>query len=123
MAKSIADIVCFATDPAEVSTERPAPEKVVSGDPIQTVRNYYTDPSGRFSAGIWEGEPGRVRVVYTEEEFCLLLEGEVILTDGLGEQRRFTAGDAFVIPAGFVGTWETVVRARKYYVILEAAQQ
>jgi uncharacterized cupin superfamily protein len=33
--------------------------------------------------------------------------------------RRYGAGDAFVSPAGFTGTWEVREHARKHYAIYE----
>ncbi|MGK9165251.1 DUF861 domain-containing protein [Inquilinus limosus] len=100
-------------------TYRPDQAKVLSGDPLQTVRNFYSDPSGQFSAGIWEGAVGIWRVSYTEEEFCHLLSGTVELTDAAGAARRFEAEASFVVPAGFEGTWHNLTPARKLYVIYE----
>lgn len=119
MSKTAADIVDFAIARSENTTYRPDPAKVLAGAPVQTVRNFYDDPTGQFSAGIWEGAVGRWRVSYTEEEFCHLLSGIVVLTDNAGASRRFEAGASFVIPAGFAGTWANVTPARKLYVIYE----
>ena len=119
MSKTAADIVDFATARSEDATWRPDPAKVLGGDPLQTARNFYSDPTGQFSAGIWEGAVGAWRVNYTEEEFCHLLSGIVVLTDNAGSSRRFEAGASFVIPAGFTGTWANVSAARKLYVIYE----
>ncbi|MBA5777904.1 DUF861 domain-containing protein [Stappia sp. F7233] len=121
MATGKAGIYRIGESESEAESYRPAAEKVVSGDPLQTIWNCYTDKTGHFSAGIWQGEPGKVHVNYTEEEVCVLLEGEVRLTDGEGNGETFRKGDAFAIPAGFRGTWETVERAKKIYVILEKA--
>ncbi|WP_343716542.1 cupin domain-containing protein [Inquilinus sp.] len=119
MSKTAADIVDFAAARSEDSTYRPDAAKILAGDPVQTVRNFYDDPSGQFSSGIWEGAVGAWRVSYTEEEFCHLLSGTVELTDDAGDVRRFEAGASFVIPAGFVGSWRNVTPARKLYVIYE----
>lgn len=105
--------------PAEESA--PAADAVMSGTPRTTVRNHYTDPSSQFFAGEWSSSVGKWRVKYTECEFCHLLEGEVVLAADDGREWRFRAGDAWVIPAGFGGTWETVRPARKRYAIFEAA--
>lgn len=104
---------------AKAESYRPDPAKIVEGDPLQTVWNCFTDASGQFNAGIWEGEPGTSLVNYTEEEVCVLFEGEVRLTDEAGKTVTFTAGDCFAIPSGFKGRWTTVKRARKLYVIFE----
>jgi len=119
MSKTAADIVDFAAARSEDATWRPDPAKVLGGDPLQTARNFYSDPTGQFSAGIWEGAVGAWSVNYTEEEFCHLLSGIVVLTDNAGSSRRFEAGASFVIPAGFTGTWANVTAARKLYVIYE----
>ena len=57
---------------------------------------------------------------YTEHEVCVLLAGRVRLIHEAGSSVEFAVGDAFVIPAGFVGEWETLEAARKLYVIYQA---
>jgi uncharacterized cupin superfamily protein len=97
------------------------PARVLAGTPRATVDNRYSDPSQQFHAGVWASTPGKWRIRYTEHEFCHLLEGHVRLTAEDGTAVEFHAGDAFVVPAGFAGTWETLASARKYYAIFEAA--
>jgi uncharacterized protein len=46
---------------------------------------------------------------------CVLLAGKVRITDEDGESQTYEAGDAFVIPRGFRGIWETVEPVRKFY--------
>ncbi len=45
-----------------------------------------------------------------------------MITSAEGKRWQFNAGDAWVIPAGFSGTWETVEPARKRYAVFEAAK-
>jgi uncharacterized protein len=59
-----------------------------------------------------------VVINYTEWEFCHLIEGRATITSESGEEWHLAPGDAFVIPSGFRGTWETVETVRKHYVIL-----
>lgn len=96
------------------------PEKLISGNPRQTVWMHYKDPSGRFFVGVWRSEPGRWRIAYTEEEFCQMLEGKSIVTRDDGHSVTVSAGESFVIPRGFVGTWEVVEPTTKRFVIYEA---
>ena len=96
-----------------------AAEKMVSGSPAQSVWNAYTDPSGAFSAGIWQGDVAKWRVAYTEDEFCFLINGRIELTNQDGIAQQYSAGDGFVIPAGFEGTWENLEPTAKYYAIME----
>lgn len=97
-----------------------APEKCIEGNPIQKIWVEYTDPSECFYVGIWQSEPGKWHVHYTEEEYCHLLEGESDITDAAtGAVTKVKAGDRFVIPAGFKGTWEVIETTRKQFVIYE----
>lgn len=110
-------IIRFGANPPPAEPGKPA--SVISGDPITRTQNYYTDPGEQFFSGIWESTPGKWRVDYVEEEFCALVRGKVVLTDESGHAETFEEGDAFIIPAGFRGTWETVEEVRKLYVIYE----
>jgi hypothetical protein len=94
-------------------------EKLLQGNPRQTAWMHYTDASGRFMAGIWHSERGRWKILYTEEEYCRVLEGVSVITDQAGTAVTVRAGDEFVIPAGFSGTWEVIEPTRKRFVIYE----
>jgi uncharacterized protein len=87
--------------------------------PEQFVRNAYTDPTGRFFAGVWRSSVGAWRVTYTENELCLLTAGRIRVTDDHGRQSTYGPGDCFVMPAGFAGLWEVLEPAQKYYAIYE----
>jgi uncharacterized cupin superfamily protein len=96
-----------------------APERRISGDPQTTVDNRYSSADARFHAGIWTSTIGSWRVSYTEDEYCLLIRGEIRLIGDDGSTQTYAAGDAFVIPAGFSGVWETLEDCAKHYVIYE----
>lgn len=98
-----------------------SPEKRLVGNPKQTVWMHYTDPTEQFFVGVWRSEPGKWRIAYTEEEFCLMLEGRSIVTDEAGHAVTVATGESFVIPRGFVGTWEVVETTTKRFVIYEAS--
>jgi uncharacterized protein len=100
-----------------------APEKLLQGNPRQTVWMHYTNASGTFMAGLWHSERGRWRILYTEEEYCQVLEGVSVITDQAGVAVTVRAGEEFVIPAGFSGTWEVVEPTRKRFVIYEPGSQ
>ena len=95
-------------------------EKLLSGNPKQTVHMNYTDPSGKFLTGIWRSEVGKWKVAYTEEEYCHLLAGVSVIADAAGNAVTVSAGDSFVVPRGFVGTWEVIEPTTKRFVIYEA---
>ena len=73
--------------------------------------------------GFWQSETGKWRISYTEEETCHLLAGVSIVTDEAGVSTTLRAGDSFVIPKGFTGTWEVVETSRKLYAIYEEPDQ
>ncbi len=97
-----------------------APDRRVSGSPEATVWNAFSDASGRFHVGHWSGAPGIRRVAYDETEFCVILSGSVRL-EGPDGAAEYGPGDAFVVAAGFVGTWECVGPVVKLYAVLEPA--
>ncbi len=112
-----------ATDAAAGEEYLLPPEKLLQGNPRQTVWVHYTDASGRFTAGIWHSERGRWKILYTEEEYCQILTGVSVITDQAGLAVTVRAGEEFVIPAGFAGTWEVVEPTRKRFVIYERPLQ
>ncbi len=105
--------------PLEPDVSAPAADRVLAGSPEHRVWNYFTDGSESFFAGRWSGTRGKWRVRYTENELCVLTAGRVVITGDLGERQAFGPGDAFVIPAGFSGTWEVLEDCAKIYAIFE----
>jgi len=103
---------------AEVS--EPPAERLIAGTPQLQVSNYFSDPSQQFFAGRWAATRGKWRVRYTENELCVMTAGKVVIESASGERSSFGAGDAFLIPAGFSGTWEVVEDCAKVYAIFEA---
>lgn len=96
-------------------TTRPAPERVISGDPVHSTWNI-EDHDG-LSCGLWQSTPGKWRVAYSEWEYVHIHSGHSILTDAAGNQTHLRAGDSFIIRPGFSGTWEVVETTLKDYVI------
>jgi len=106
--------------PVEADVSQPPAERLIAGTPELEVRNFFTDPSQQFFAGRWSATRGKWRVRYTENELCVMTAGRVVIESASGERRTFGPGDAFVIPVGFVGTWEVVEDCSKIYAIFEA---
>ncbi|MGA2539489.1 MAG: cupin domain-containing protein [Terracidiphilus sp.] len=101
-----------------VEESAPAADRLLAGNPCQRAWNFFSDRSGRFHVGRWSSTPGRWRVRYTEHELCVMTAGRVVLRGSAGEQLEFVSGDAFVVPAGFEGTWEVLEECVKIYAIL-----
>ncbi|MGH8284782.1 MAG: cupin domain-containing protein [Steroidobacteraceae bacterium] len=97
----------------------PAADRLLAGNPKQSISNHFTDPSQQFFAGRWTSTRGKWRVKYTENEFCHITAGQVRIASNTGQVETFGPGDTFVIPAGFEGTWEVLEDCSKLYAIFE----
>lgn len=64
---------------------------------------------------IWEKEVSEFPYEYDERETCLILEGEVTITNETGERFRFGPGDWVVFPQGITCTWQITKAVRKHY--------
>jgi uncharacterized cupin superfamily protein len=103
-------------------SSNPPPGNILAGIPRARASNQYADPSRQFFCGIWTSTSGKWRVRYSEHEFCVILEGRLRIESAGGERHELRAGDAFVVPAGFEGTWEVSEPCKKWYAIFEPAQ-
>ncbi|MFZ0501808.1 MAG: cupin domain-containing protein [Steroidobacteraceae bacterium] len=97
----------------------PAPDRILQGQPVHRACNAFTDASAQFFCGRWSSSPGKWRVRYTESELCILTAGRVTIESVAGERQSFQTGDAFVVPAGFEGTWTVHEDCTKLYAIFE----
>jgi len=106
----------------QIGTEvsEPPADRLLAGTPQLQLRNFFTDASQQFFAGRWSASRGKWRVQYTENELCVMTVGRVVIESVTGERSTFGPGDAFVIPAGFSGTWEVLEDCAKIYAIFEA---
>jgi uncharacterized cupin superfamily protein len=104
---------------ASGESANPSPERILAGIPRARVANQYADPTQQFFCGLWSSSAGKWRVRYTEHEFCVILEGRVRIESVTGARHDVRSGDAFVVPAGFEGTWEVHEPCKKWYAIFE----
>jgi uncharacterized protein len=122
MANDIPDILSMVTTgrgAPKAEKGQPGAARLLSGKRLTQTWNHWRGEDDRLYCGIWESTPGKVLVSYDEWEFCHIISGEVLLRKEASRKSwRFKRGDAFIIPAGFKGTWETVKKLRKHYVIL-----
>ena len=101
---------CQFVDPANVS----------GAAPKETGHHFFTNAAGNLTAGVWEATAYKEEIDgYPVDELMIVLEGSVTVTDAEGVGETFSAGDAFIMPKGFRGTWENTETIRKYYMILE----
>ena len=103
----------------ESESSAPAADRLIAGDPRQQIANFFSDSTQQFHAGTWSSTRGKWRIRYSESEFCCLTKGRVALENERGERWEFGPGEGFVVPAGFVGTWEVITDCTKFYAIFE----
>jgi uncharacterized cupin superfamily protein len=108
--------------PVEPQVSEPAADRLLAGQPVMRVSNYFGDSTQQFFAGRWSATRGKWRVRYTENELCVMTAGKVVIESESGQRNSFAVGDAFVVPAGFSGTWEVLEDCSKIYAIFEASR-
>lgn len=94
----------------------PAPDRLISGNPVFTTWNVEEAPGGLY-AGVWQSTPGKWRIVYDEWEYFSILKGYSIVTEEGGVPVHLHPGDRMILRPGFKGTWEVIETTRKDYVI------
>lgn len=99
-------------------------DATAQGDPELRVtsRVLYKDPTGAFRTGFWAAQPGPpAPIAYSMDEFCVVLEGSVQVTDAAGHAEVYRQGDSFVVPNGFTGTWQNLTAVRKFFAVFKPA--
>ena len=96
------------------------PKSLVSGNPIQRGHIYHEDPNIGYMTGVWDcTEFVEQMGPYQVDEFMLFLEGELFLDLPDGKTVHIKAGDAFIIPKGFVCQWRQLGYVRKIFMIVD----
>ena len=80
---------------------------------------------GEFVVVLYESEAAVIDVSYPfpYDEYVLVLEGEVILTSTSGERQRYGVGESFVVPKGWMGTWDMPKHFREMIVVETKAME
>ncbi len=74
---------------------------------------------GDFVVAVFEASPAIIDISdpFPYDEFVLVLEGQVTLTNIDGEKQTYKPGDTFLVPKGWLGTWDMPVKYRDMIVI------
>lgn len=77
----------------------------------------YTLAKRQAAVEVCEMEPVKLKILYwPETEVIHLIRGQVTITESTGAVRQYSAGDIFVLPEGFTGTWNQPERISKVVV-------
>lgn len=105
-----------ATEPGKYPKEMVPPGQKSFGGEFKTVTGYQSKDK-KFVVAIWESGPGVLQTdSYPNDEYVLVLEGDLAITNKSGKKEEFKAGDSFVIPKGWAGTWDMKTKFRKQFV-------
>lgn len=74
---------------------------------------------GDFVVSVFAASPAILDVnePFPYDEFVLVLEGEVTLTNVDGGKQTYKQGETFLVPKGWMGTWDMPVKYREMIVI------
>ncbi|MEO3691750.1 cupin domain-containing protein [Roseateles paludis] len=111
-----------STDGLTPTLDRPRPDRLVSGNPLR--KTWVLHEAGPVTAGVWECEVGRWRIVFPPErqEYFHVLSGRVRLHGPQGAT-DIGPGQGGVIPPGFEGEFEVLEPVRKQFVLVDTAAQ
>lgn len=70
---------------------------------------------GVYNWPIWTKEVSMFPWTYDDQETCLFLEGDVIVTPEGGDPVKMGAGDLVTFPQGMSCTWEIRKDVKKHY--------
>ena len=78
---------------------------------------------GENNVTVWDAGPAKLRfeTPNTIDEFVVVLKGELILSDNDGNSSTYKQGDMFMLPKGFLGTWDMTEEYRELIVIIDSA--
>ena len=74
---------------------------------------------GENIISVWDAGPAKLifDTPSTYDEFVLVLKGELVLSDNDGNTATYKQGDMFMLPKGFVGTWDMTEEYRELIVV------
>jgi len=95
----------------------PAAELIISS-PHPTVgrKVIYEDPTGQFTVGLWEATAyTRKLAAFKDYEIMHFIEGQVEITNAIGESNLYRPEETFIINRGVSNAWKTEGYIRKVY--------
>lgn len=100
--------------------DQPRADRRIEGAPQR--KTWTLHEAGPMSAGVWECEPGRWRIVFPpgRQEYFHVLQGRVRL-HGHDGPTDIGPGQGGVIPPGFEGEFEVLEAVRKHFVLVDLA--
>ena len=101
----------------ELDSIPPWPEGVVSSGINQHWQKILH--RGEYVVVVYEAMPALIEVhePWPYDEFVQVLKGEVTLTPIDGDKQTYRVGDNFLLPKGWIGTWDMPVKFREMIIV------
>ena len=113
--------------PEEDIPQSPVVEGIVRLPPGcvgENSRVCYEDSTGKFTAGVLRHNSLAPKMSATAyHQFVAVSEGSVSLTDEVGEQHTFDAGEAFFVPRGTVCSWYSESGVTAFYTTVKSGEE
>jgi uncharacterized cupin superfamily protein len=91
--------------------------------PLAGGRVFYSTSDKSVRVGVWESDPGTLKLDMPIAEFIHVVEGKTIIRDTAGKEWTYKAGDSFLLLPGFKGTAEIVGHFKKEFVDVKVPSQ
>ncbi len=88
-------------------------EWIIDGAPVARNAELSRSRDGTACTLVWDCTPGRFMWHYDIDETIHVLEGAIVLDDGVAPPRRLGPGDVVFFPAGAVVRWTVETHVRK----------
>ncbi|MBO6504353.1 MAG: DUF861 domain-containing protein [Kordiimonadaceae bacterium] len=74
---------------------------------------------GENTVSVWDAGPAKLILdePLPYDEFVFVLKGTLVLTDNEGNSQTYKVGDFFMLPKGFMGTWDMTEEYRELIII------
>ena len=105
--------IVFGTTSVELKPAPINPDWIKAGAPIARNALLSSSYDRTACAMVWDCTPGKFVWHYDIDETIHLLEGSIVLDDGVAPLRRFGPGDVVFFPAGAVVNWTVETHVRK----------
>ena len=96
-------------------------EQIREGAPKSKVWVTSQSADRKLTHGVWHCTACQFTWDYTWDEFVMILDGEVIITDADGESHTLRTGDCAYFSPGLKTTWHIPVSVKKVFTIRSPA--
>ncbi len=95
-------------------------EQILEGNPVAKIWINAQSADKTVTQGVWQCTAGRFTWEHEGDDFVMLLEGEVVVTDEGGDVHTLRAGDFGFFPNGMKTTWQVDQFLKKTFTLRTA---